>query len=192
MKKLYILSISLVIVALTVLAVLSQPVVPAQAGPGAIPQRQAGDDISAQGTLDYLSIAGVTFVPGDDTTVFGWQPGGGTAVTGGIRGMRAPVILPQGSEIQGIWFYYYDNHNADFMEARLYRNNGDGTATQVVLVQSPVGGVGGTHYGSAYVPAATPETVDNTLYNYEITVIWSAASSELRLMGISVYYEHPD
>ena len=192
MKKRYIPSISLMIVALTALVVLTQPVVPAQAGPGAMPQRQAGDDISAQGALDYLSIAGVTFVPETSSTAFAQKAGGGTSVTGGRRYLHALVILPQGSEICGIRFYYYDNHSPGWMEAALYRNNGDGTRTQLVQVDSPSGVVGGTHYDSDYQEFSPYETVDNSLYNYELEVYWSVGSNDLRLMGIRVFYEHPD
>ncbi|MBN1993283.1 MAG: hypothetical protein JW953_11335 [Anaerolineae bacterium] len=193
MNKYYILFLSLAIVALTGLAaVLAQPVVPAEAGSRAIPPYQAGDDVGIQGTMDYLGIAGRVFVPESSTTVFAGQNGGGTAVTGGPQFMHAPVILPQGARIHGIRFYYYDNHATGVITARLYRNNGDNTRTELVQVDSPAGAVAGTHYTSEYVDAATPEPVDNSQYNYEIEVYWNTATTELHLMGIRVYFEHPD
>jgi hypothetical protein len=193
MTKYYILFLSLVIVALTGLAaVLAQPVVPVEADSRAIPPYQAGDDIGIQGTMDYLGIAGRAFVPENNTTVFVQQSGGGTAVTGGSRWMHAPVILPQGARIHGIRFYYYDNHATGVITARLYRNNGDGTRTELVQVDSPAGTVAGTHYTSDYVAATTPEPVDNSQYNYEIEVYWNTGTTGLHLMGIGVFFEHPD
>jgi hypothetical protein len=189
MKKRYILSISLMIVALTALAVLTQPAVPANAGPGAMPQRQAEDEISAQQT-DYLNIAGGTFVPERTGTAFSYQSGGGTSVTGGsMRFMHAPVILPQGATIDAMRFYWYDNSDGEFMSAALYRNNGDGTRTQLSLINSPSGVEAGDHYGSDYYTFS--ETVDNSLYNYEIEVYWSSATTDLKLMRIRILYTHP-
>jgi hypothetical protein len=190
MKKRYILSISLMTVALTALAVLTQPAVPAKAGPGVMPQRQAEDEISAQQT-DYLSIAGGTFVPERTGTDFSYQSGGGTSVTGGsMRFMHAPVILPQGATIDAMRFYWYDNIDGEFMSAALYRNNGDGTRTQLSLINSPSGVEAGDHYGSLY-QVFSDETVDNSLYNYEIEVSWSSATTDLKLMRIRILYTHP-
>lgn len=192
MKKRYILSISLMIVALTALAVLTQPAVPANAGPGAMPQRQAEDEMSAQQT-DYLNIAGGTFVPDRTGTAFSYQDGGGTSVTGGsMRYMHAPVILPQGAEIVGMRFYWYDNHAGGYMEAALYRNNGNGSRTQLVRVDSPEMLEPDDHYGSGYQSFSPYEVVDNSLYNYEIEVYWSSASTTLKLMRIRILYDHPD
>ena len=75
------------------------------------------------------------------------------------------------------------------MTASLLRNNDVNVGAQTVLtsVVSP-GAVG---YGNIYAAVSPASVIDNGRYNYEIEVYWSAGSTDLRLMGVTVHYTNP-
>jgi hypothetical protein len=151
---------------------------------------EAGSDGLAAASV--LHIAGASFVPESSATVFLADGNGAVAVTGSsARYMHAPVLLPDGAQVSGLTFYYYDNLNPDTMTARLIRNNDPGTGLRTVLAEaaSPAGGAG---YGSAYGSVGpTPIVIDNACYNYEIEVSWTVGSSNLKLTSVKVYYTNP-
>ena len=140
-------------------------------------------------SLGYLSIAGATFVPNTSGTVYQTDTAGGVAVTGVSDViMHAPLLLPDGALLQGFRFYYYDNH-ASHMTAALKRNNHPhvGSGQELATVQSS----GAAGYGDAYVSVGTPIVIDNRSYNYEVEVVSLGATTDLRLMGVRIYYSTP-
>ena len=188
MKRQHWLSISLTMIALIGLVILGQPVAPAGAGDGGGSVQGGG---GGGGISSALSIAGDTFVPQSSNTIFQTNADIAVAVKAAADPyMHAPINLPDGAQITGLVFYYYDNHNPGYMTANLIRNNdpGTGSRTSLASANSPFGVVAGSHYSYSSYPLSTPEVVDNARYNYEIEVYWSAASTELRLMGVKVVY----
>ena len=140
-------------------------------------------------SFGYLSIAGATFVPNTSGTVYQTDTAGGVAVTGVSDViMHAPLLLPDGALLQGFRFYYYDNH-ASHMTAALKRNNHPhvGSGQELATVQSS----GAAGYGDAYVSVGTPIVIDNRSYNYEVEVVSLGAATDLRLMGVRIYYSTP-
>jgi hypothetical protein len=187
MKRQHWLSTSLLMIALIGLIVVVQPVAPAGAGDG-------GGSIQGGGGSSALSIAGDTFVPESDSTVFRTNANGAVMVNSTTDAyMHAPVNLPDGAQIATLVFYYYDNNDPGYMVAYLIRNNAFGFGSRAYLASpsSPSGIVAGSHYGNSSYTLPMPEVVDNASYNYEIEVHWTAASTEangLRLMGVKVVY----
>ena len=105
----------------------------------------------------------------------------------------APVILPQGAIIRGINVYYYDTVAGQRMFTTLWRNDHDFFRTELVALDSPDGTAGGYWKDYAASAAALADrTVDNSQYSYWVETEWSAASTDLRLMAVRIYYEHPD
>jgi hypothetical protein len=144
------------------------------------------------GGAGVLHIAGASFVPESNLTAYLDSGNGGVAVTGGDqRYMHAPVLLPDGVQVSGFWFYYQDNHNPGNMTARLVYHNDPQLGFRQTLADtvSPVGIAG---YGSAYASVGvSPIEIDNNAYNYEMEVYWSAGSSDLTLMSIKIFYTSP-
>jgi len=153
---------------------------------------QAGDgEVNLQAGSAYLFIAGNAFVSDSSSTQFKANAVGGVSITGSTdRYMHAPILLPDGAVIYGIRFYYYDGHDPGYMRARLVRHNDPdfGARTIPVSIASPGPSAG---YASLYQAAASPISIDNTRYNYELEVHWSTPSLDLRLMGVRVFYSPP-
>lgn len=186
MRQRIVLSIGLAALTLVGLAILVRPGL-------RVAHSQAGEDksgVQGGGGAGYLSIAGHTFVPEGSSTVFKTNAAGGVAVTGSSsRYMHAPVHLPDGAQVSGIRFYYYDNQALEDMTARLFRNNDANVGARTTLAL--VAPSGATGYGDIYAAVSPASVIDNGRYNYEIEVNWSAGSSDLRVMGVTVYYTNP-
>ncbi len=187
MKRQHWLAISLMMIATIGLIILVQPVAPAGAGDGGGSVLGGGG-----GSSSALSIAGNTFVPRSSSTVFQTTATNGVAVKDDTDPhMHAPLNLPDGAQITSLTFYYYDNNDPGCMKAHLIRNDAAGGRASLIGVQSPYEAEAGSHYGNITFTPSTPEVVDNDHYNYEIEVLWTAASTtanELWLMGVKVVY----
>lgn len=188
MKQKVALALSVVLAVLGGVAALAQADL--SAAYGETQAGEAGGDGLAAASV--LHITGASFVPESSATVFLADGNGAVAVTGSSgRYMHAPVLLPDGAQVSGLTFYYYDNQNSDTMTARLIRNNDPGIGFRTVLAEasSPVGVAG---YSSAYGSVGpTPIVIDNARYNYEIEVSWTVGSSNLKLTSIKVFYTTP-
>jgi hypothetical protein len=78
------------------------------------------------------------------------------------------------------------------MTATLYRNNDPdvGSRTPLADVSSPTADVA---YSSVGFNSSSPITViNNAGYNYQVDVLWSTGSADLRLMAVRITYVHPD
>ena len=182
------LSLGIVLVALTGMAALAQARAPATSGQEEVGQANA----HILGGSGVLHIAGASFVPESDTTVYTTYAEGDVAVTGGsARWMHAPVLLPDGALVSGLTFYFKDNHGSNSMIARLYRNNDPGVGARTMLAQAP-SPPGVSWPGNAYSPTTpNPVEIDNGRYTYEVEVEWSSGSPDLRLMSVKLFYTNP-
>ena len=182
------LSLAIVLVTLTGMAALAQARVPATSGEEEIGQANA----HILGGSGVLRIAGASFVPESDTTVYTTHGEGDVSVTGASDPfMHAPVLLPDGALVSGLTLYYYDNHATGLVSAGLIRNNDPDIGSRSILANaaSP-GGIRG--YDDSYdATDPSPVEIDNARYNYEVEVWWSEGSSELRLMSVKLFYTNP-
>jgi hypothetical protein len=177
-------TLGLVVLAVVGLAALTQLIPPITRGLAAEPP------FNPAAAGQPLNITGITFVPNSSDTVFEPNAFGGVAVIGGDdRRMHAPLILPDGAQVTGLVFYYYDGATGS-MRARLLRNRIQSySILEMLVVDSPPGSSG---YGStlvSYSPLDADAVIDNRNYNYEIEVWWPVGSSDLRLMRVAVMYQ---
>ena len=139
----------------------------------------------------FLSIAGATFVPDSSATSYRTDSDGGVSIDGPGGGwMHAPMLLPDGARIYGMFFCYYDDADPGMMTARWYRENDPsfGYRQQVIALQSPAGIGGHNCPGVVNYPAPPYEVVDNARFNYDVEVYWSVGSWDLILKNVTFVY----
>lgn len=76
--------------------------------------------VSAQPAVQYLNIIGSAFRPVSTTQTFDYNAGC-IFSTGGTDGFNAPVLLPRGSLIKFLEFFYYDTNPATVTSLRLFK-----------------------------------------------------------------------
>jgi hypothetical protein len=137
-------------------------------------------------SFSYYKVIGTAFQPRESTSTYAYTTNGCLYQNGGTTlRFQAPLILPEGSVIKYVRFYYMDTAATD-MTVWLTRYEPGQANLDLTSVQST--GSGG--YGTTLSPLIT-QTVDMATYAYVLTWGTSVATSANQLCGVRIAYYAP-
>jgi hypothetical protein len=134
----------------------------------------------------YNFSAGSTLRPRSSQTRWAYASGGCSYVTKGFDLFTLPLVLPQGSEIDYLRLYYYDENASVDMTAWITTYDGMGGVSDLVHVSS-VGNPGYSYNISDFVG----HIVDNATNSYVLNFAAHGTGDSLRLCGLRVAYRLP-
>lgn len=138
-------------------------------------------------TFSYYRLVGTAFNPRTSTTTFAYNFNGCVYETGGADNrFMAPLLIPEGSIIKFVRFYYDDTSAATDLTAYLTRYQ-PGVANEDLTSVDSTGSAG---YGSILSPEIT-HTVDLANWAYTIIIAPNGNASTNSFCGIRVAYYAP-
>lgn len=138
-------------------------------------------------SFSYYRLIGTAFNPRTSASTFAYNFNGCIFESGGTDNrFMAPLLIPDGSVIKFLRFYYDDTSVATNLTAWLTRYQPGVTSEDLTSVSS--GGSGG--YGSTLSPEIT-HTVDLNSWAYTIIVAPNANAATNSICGIRVAYYAP-
>ena len=149
--------------------------------------------VSAQPTTQYLNVLGSSFTPTRSTQLYD-SAGGCIWNTAGLGGFNFPVLLPRGSVIKFLEFFYFDTLAVSVQAINLLKYNplaDPSTSTSLASLLPNV------HTGKAKLMSAelnitveTDCTVDPQCF-YELSWGSLAPGDTTRLCGARIHYIPP-
>jgi hypothetical protein len=149
--------------------------------------------VSAQPATQYLNILGSAFKPVSTTQTFDTNAGC-IYSTGGTDGFNSPVLLPRGSLIKFVEFFYYDTNPATITSLKLYKTDplADPTTSTILVTLSTQVNTGKAKRISAElnITVETDCSVDPQCF---YTLGWGSptAGDTQRLCGARIHYIPP-
>jgi len=142
---------------------------------------------------DYISLSPAVFIPRQSTTTYYKSTSGSyldTYVAPCIY--FAPVFLPQGAVIDGIFFFYYDENSdsGGYMTCILERLNYDTGNDQELFRVNSQGSAPGVRKTGTWTLWGGSRVVKNQSFAYYIK-LWFNADPNLRFHGVRIHYHMP-
>jgi hypothetical protein len=139
-------------------------------------------------SFSYYRLLGTAFNPRASATTFAYNSNGCIYETGGTDNrFMAPLLLPNGSVIKFLRFYYIDNNASTNLTAWLTRYQPGSTSEDLTSVNSTGAS---TVVGSSLSPEIT-HTVDLASWAYTIIIAPNGNASTNTLCGVRVAYYAP-
>jgi hypothetical protein len=136
-----------------------------------------------------LRYVGNVLKPRENDVNYGVSGGGGCVhvISGDAWEVwSVPLILAEGTQVQFLRMYYYDNDTTTAMYGWLTKYDSYGAVVQEWPVTSADGG-----FNYSDIAITPPQTIDYNNYSYVINWRPIAASTDLRLCGFRVFYYQP-
>jgi hypothetical protein len=149
--------------------------------------------VSAQPAMQYLNVLGTSFSPKATTQSYD-SAGGCIWSTGGLFGFQFPVLLPRGSQIKFLEFFYYDTQAAPIQALNLIKSDPFANPSTTTNLASLLPNV---HTGKAKrispelnITVETDCTVDSKCF-YSLDWGTFATDNTTRLCGARIHYIPP-
>ena len=149
--------------------------------------------VSAQPAMQYLNIIGSAFKPVSPTQTFDYNAGC-IFSTGGTDGFNFPVLLPRGSLIKFLEFFYYDTNPATLTNLKLFKADpfaDPSTVTTLVTLSTQVNTGKAKHISAELnITVETDCSVDPQCF---YTLGWGSPTpaDTQRLCGARIHYIPP-
>jgi hypothetical protein len=138
-------------------------------------------------SFSYFRLVGTAFNPRTSATTFAYNSNGCIYETGGSDNrFMAPLLIPDGSVIKYLRFYYDDTSSGSNLTAWITRYQPGVSSEDLTSVTS----ITNTGYGTTLSPEIT-HTVDLTNWAYTIIVAPNANAATNSICGIRVAYYAP-
>ena len=149
------------------------------------PSQQAMDSaptsVLAPQADHYLFVAGSALTPRTSTTTLNY-PGAGCI--NASAAVTTDLQLPNGSTLQGVRVYYYDDSPAGSVGLWVTKYNGLGSVSDIINSTMPHA----AGYADNYVAAPAVELIDNFNHAYVLTAL---TDTDTRICGFRVFYSTP-
>lgn len=135
-------------------------------------------------TTLYRWIAGSTFTPRYASTTYTYKGAGCVSITGGTPILNTYLHLPNGAQLLGARFYYYDANASDSM-VFVTDYNGAGSFNEFIVENS----AGNAGYSSIFATPASSYLVNNSMRG--LGLVWNSGGvvdTTMALCGIRVMY----
>lgn len=149
------------------------------------PSQQAMDSapasVLAPQAVHYLFVAGSALTPRTSATTLNYP---GSGCINASAAVTTDLQLPNGSTLEGVRVYYYDDSPAGSVGLWVTKYNGLGSVSDIINSTMPHA----AGYADNYVAAPAVELIDNFNHAYVLTAL---TDTDTRICGFRVFYSTP-